>query len=85
MCRLRGAGLLNLLNARAAAVAGDTQAVALVQQLLSAAAVPYFRSLERWLCEGLVDDPFGEFLVQEDKVPTHLFCTHTPHVFCCLS
>lgn len=24
--------------------------------------------LERWLGEGLVDDPYKEFMVQEDKV-----------------
>ena len=26
------------------------------------------RVLERWLCEGVVSDPYGEFMVQEHKV-----------------
>ena len=26
------------------------------------------RVLERWLCEGVVHDPYGEFMVQEHKV-----------------
>ena len=24
--------------------------------------------LERWLCEGILDDPFAEFMVQENPV-----------------
>ena len=36
--------------------------------------------LERWLVEGLLDDPYSEFMVQEDKasnsvgVHVHLTC-----------
>lgn len=26
------------------------------------------RCLERWLCEGVVDDPFAEFMIQENPV-----------------
>ena len=26
------------------------------------------RVLERWLCEGVVHDPYGEFMIQEHKV-----------------
>ena len=29
---------------------------------------PARRCLERWLCEGTVDDPFEEFMVQENLV-----------------
>lgn len=38
--------------------------------LCRAAAEPYFAMLERWLGEGLLDDPYMEFMIQEDKV-TH--------------
>ena len=31
------------------------------------------RVLERWLCEGVVNDPYGEFTVQEHKVIRHSF------------
>lgn len=122
-CRLTSAGLLNLLHAKAAALAGDRVGRALLHRVMHAAATPYFRCaaascvmiviprrsclracctlhcvprsrfaawslpaadtfpcltaacvtayfrmLERWLCEGLLDDPHGEFMVQEDKV-----------------
>lgn len=38
-----------------------------------AAAEPYFAMLERWLGVGLVDDPYQEFMVQEDKVCSNQF------------
>ena len=41
-------------------------AVALLERLLRAGCAPYFAALERWLCEGVLDDPFAEFMVQED-------------------
>lgn len=62
----RGAALLNLLHAKAAGLLGDAAAHRLALRLLRAAAEPYFAMLERWLCEGVVDDPYGEFMVQED-------------------
>jgi len=49
-----------------AARAGDAAATALLQRLLRAGCGPYFCALERWLCEGVLDDPFAEFMVQED-------------------
>ena len=66
--RLRGAALLDLLHARCAAAMGDGAAHRLALRLLRAAAEPYFSMLERWLCEGTVDDPYAEFMVQEDAV-----------------
>ena len=45
---------------------GDATAVALLERLLRAGCAPYFAALERWLCEGVLDDPFAEFMVQED-------------------
>lgn len=42
----------------------------LLGHLLACAAKPYFAILERWLCEGQLDDPFHEFMVVEDTVGT---------------
>lgn len=66
--RLRGAALLDLLHARCGASMGDAAAHRLALRLLRAAAEPYFAMLERWLREGAVDDPYREFMVQEDAV-----------------
>jgi gamma-tubulin complex component 2 len=64
---LRGAGLLNALHADAAARAGDPSARALTLRLLGAASKPYVRAVERWVYEGVVDDPYDEFLVLEQR------------------
>ncbi|KAL4425465.1 hypothetical protein ABPG75_009481 [Micractinium tetrahymenae] len=69
--RLRGAALLDALHARCSACMGDAAAHRLALRLLRAAAEPYFAMLERWLGEGEVDDPYGEFMVQEDAGIKH--------------
>ena len=50
------------------AVSGDAAARALVKKLLKAGCQPYFQMLEKWLCEGDLDDPFQEFMVCQDSV-----------------
>ncbi|KAF5833568.1 Spc98 family-domain-containing protein [Dunaliella salina] len=62
------AGLLNLLHAKAASLAGDRAKRALVHRLLHAAAAPYFKMLERWLHDGVLEDAYGEFMVQANKI-----------------
>ncbi len=66
--RLRGAALLDALHSRCGGCMGDAAAHRLALRLLRAAAEPYFAMLGRWLGEGEVDDPYGEFMVQEDAV-----------------
>lgn len=48
----------------------------MVQRLLQAASKPYFSMLELWLCQGVLNDPYAEFMVEEDKVlmPFHCLC-----------
>lgn len=45
-----------------------------VQRLLEAASQPYFQMLELWLCQGLLNDPYAEFMVEEDKVLPEKTC-----------
>jgi hypothetical protein len=62
------AGLLNLLHERYSACAGNGPGRSLLRHLLTAAATPYCACLERWLRHGVLDDPYHEFMVQEDPV-----------------
>lgn len=49
-------------------LAGDANGRALMLLLLQAASAPYFRMLQLWLTQGTLDDPYREFMVQENKV-----------------
>ena len=62
---LRGASLLNEIHREAATRAGDVAARNLCLRLLRAASAPYAKAVERWVYEGVVDDPYDEFLVIE--------------------
>jgi hypothetical protein len=62
----------------AAVLAGDVDATKLVQNLLEKTSEPYFSMLELWLCQGLLNDPYSEFMVEEDKV-------HLPQTPCPMS
>lgn len=57
------------------AASGDAAARALVKKLLKAGCQPYFQMLEKWLCEGDLDDPFQEFMICQDSVSAGI-----PHV-----
>ena len=50
---------------------GDADTTVVVQRLLEAASKPYFQMLELWLCQGVLNDPYAEFMVEEDKVTRH--------------
>lgn len=58
-----GADLLNLLHARSKTIVGSARSSRLLQQLLAAAAAPYFEVLTRWVAAGVLNDPFSEFMV----------------------
>ena len=47
---------------------GDSDALVILQRLLTATCKPYFEMLESWLCRGILKDPYAEFMVKEDKV-----------------
>ncbi|GAX72609.1 hypothetical protein CEUSTIGMA_g65.t1 [Chlamydomonas eustigma] len=65
--KLTSAGLLNLLHCKALSLGGDQLGRALMHRLLAAGCVPYFQILERWLLDGVLDDPHQEFMIQENK------------------
>lgn len=68
--QLSAAGLLNLLHAKCEALSGEASARRLMGGLMGAACAPYAHMLRCWLQEGVLHDPYGEFMVQEDKCVT---------------
>ena len=61
-----GGALLSLLHERTICALGDRFTQDICLQLVQAAGVPYFTMLEKWIYQGVVYDPYGEFLVAED-------------------
>ncbi|XP_078447236.1 spc97 / Spc98 family of spindle pole body (SBP) component [Wolffia australiana] len=64
---LSGAATLNLLQNQARAMAGDCAVRTLLEKMTECASTPYLRILERWVYEGVIEDPYGEFFISEDK------------------
>ncbi|KAL0919376.1 hypothetical protein M5K25_011467 [Dendrobium thyrsiflorum] len=64
---LFGSATLNLLQSQAKAMAGDTTVRALLEKMTQSASSPYLSILERWVYEGIIDDPHGEFFIAENK------------------
>eukprot|EP00494_Astrolonche_serrata_P031743 UN32012 len=59
-----GGSLLNVLHDKIKQ-SGDLSSRELYMKLLKSASVPYFDMLGSWIFNGVIDDPFDEFMVSE--------------------
>jgi gamma-tubulin complex component 2 len=48
-------------------MAGDSAVRSLLEKMTECASAAYLRMLERWVYEGVIDDPYGEFFIAENK------------------
>lgn len=64
---LIGSAVLNLMQSQAKAMAGDHVVRSLLEQMTQRASTAYLKILERWVYEGVIDDPYGEFFIAENK------------------
>ncbi|XP_048322401.2 gamma-tubulin complex component 2 isoform X2 [Ziziphus jujuba] len=62
-----GSAVLNLLQSQARAMAGDSAVRSLLEKMVQCASNAYLGILERWVYEGVIDDPYGEFFIAENK------------------
>ncbi|KAL3650089.1 Gamma-tubulin complex component 2 [Castilleja foliolosa] len=62
-----GSAVLNLLQSQAKAMAGDHVVRSLLEKMSQSANQAYLGILERWVYEGVIDDPYGEFFISENK------------------
>ncbi|XP_015938897.1 gamma-tubulin complex component 2 [Arachis duranensis] len=62
-----GSAVLNLLQSQAKAMAGDNAVRLLLEKMTQCASNAYMSILERWVYEGVIDDPYGEFFIAENK------------------
>ncbi|KAL5134131.1 Gamma-tubulin complex component 2 [Glycine soja] len=64
---ISGSAVLNLLQSQAKAMAGDNAVRMMLEKMAQCASSAYMSILERWVYEGVIDDPYGEFFIAEDK------------------
>ncbi|KAE8650096.1 gamma-tubulin complex component 2 [Cucumis sativus] len=64
---IAGSAVLNLLQSQAKAMAGDNAVRSLLEKMTQCASNAYLGILERWVYEGVIDDPYGEFFIEENK------------------
>ncbi|XP_021734335.1 gamma-tubulin complex component 2-like [Chenopodium quinoa] len=62
-----GVDVLNLLQSQAKAMAGDHVVRSLLEKMSDCASSAYLEMLERWVYEGVIDDPYGEFFIAENR------------------
>ncbi|EXC12232.1 Gamma-tubulin complex component 2 [Morus notabilis] len=62
-----GSEVLNLLQSQAKAMAGDNAVRSLLEKMAQCASNAYLSILERWVYDGVIDDPYGEFFIAENK------------------
>ncbi|KAF7143680.1 hypothetical protein RHSIM_Rhsim05G0167600 [Rhododendron simsii] len=62
-----GSAILNLLQSQAKAMAGDHTVRSLLEKMTQSASSAYLGILERWVYEGVIDDPYGELFIAENK------------------
>lgn len=62
---LRGGMLLNVLHAHAVAAGGEQHTTKLLSFILQESAAPYLGMLHTWIHQGIVQDPYGEFMIEE--------------------
>lgn len=69
----KGGVVLQLVTERINAYKGDSVAFNFLTQLFDAISTDYVALLNDWLLEGHVQDPFGEFFIKKNDLPTNIF------------
>lgn len=64
---LCGSAILNLLFDKVLMYSGDAKNQELIFYLAQTASRPYMTMLEDWIYKGLINDPYNEFMINEDK------------------
>ncbi|KAI3733306.1 hypothetical protein L6452_12748 [Arctium lappa] len=66
-CNFVGSAVLNLLQNQAKVMAGNYLVRSLLEKMIEYANSAYLGILERWVYEGVIDDPHDEFFIAENK------------------
>lgn len=76
----KGSLALQIIQSRINVYKGDSVSSNFLVKLFQDCGVEYLNSLNKWLTDGIIDDPFEEFLIKESKFPdnfNHLLSVNT--------
>lgn len=65
----KGGSVLQIIQERIIYYKGDPVSLEFLTRLFDTVSVDYVSMLNQWLLEGVIDDPFDEFLVRKKNVP----------------
>ncbi|KAJ8868461.1 hypothetical protein PR048_029989 [Dryococelus australis] len=68
MAQATGGKVLSLLHEQTSNYIGDSKGQDLCFYLIQSASVPYMEILEKWICKGVICDPYAEFLVEDNEI-----------------
>ena len=63
-----GGTTLSLLHSKLADCGSNPKSEKIVQFLTELAAKPFFETLSKWLCRGVIIDPGKDFFVEDNEV-----------------
>ena len=63
-----GGALLNVIHAQTIAIGHDDDTHAALHFLLQQSSMPFFEILGLWVHEGVIDDPYDEFFINEQEL-----------------
>lgn len=64
----RGGGVLSILHEKTNALLGDSRSQEICLFLTEKASQPYMQILHQWIHRGNINDPFQEFLVEDNEI-----------------
>lgn len=69
----KGGLVLQIVARRISQYMGDAVSFRFLSQLFDSISKPYIVLLNQWLAEGEIDDPFQEFFIKKNDLPTNIF------------
>lgn len=69
----KGGLVLQIVVRRINQYSGDAVSFRFLSQLFDSISTPYVTLLNNWLSEGDIDDPFQEFFIKKNDLPTNIF------------
>jgi gamma-tubulin complex component 2 len=62
----KGGKLLSTIYEKFCKTRGDPQIASMMEKILETTCKPYFEMIEKWIFQGIIQDPYDEFLIVQN-------------------